>query len=212
MKRWYICLVVLFLSGCASLPKVPGNYPESTRKRSVLPSERSYPNEVFAAPRFKISRGPWFDLEMAKKDYETDKAAYQSAPASIRSAFENNEPSQMVKTMTKYEGFAFIKMGFWLNPETHIIFKSAGGLIFSLQGPNGQTVQLADNGCIFFYRNNTKVRVYDSYEEAVNFDRNFNNKPDYRKMPNIVYARIDEKYYGWKVVGLELDYDKIVVQ
>lgn len=213
MRKWYICLVVLLLSGCATLlPEVPGNYPEPKRKNSIPPSQRSYPNEIFAAPNFKISKGPWFDLEAARKDYETDKAAYQDAPASIRNAFENNEPSQMVKAMTQYEGFAFVKLGFWLNPDTHILFRSAGGLILDLQGPNGQTVQLADQGCIFFYRDGTKVRVYDSYEEAVNFDRTFNNKPDYRKMPNIVYARIDEKYYGWKVVGLKLDYDKLVVQ
>lgn len=212
-----LIVIMSLINGCATLnalndgKEIPGNYPQKLRSRK-LPSQTSYPNEILAASNFKISSGRWFNLKKAQQNQKEQENRYRNSTAEIRNAFESNEPSQRVRLMSQYEGFAYFNLGFWLNPSAQIHFQSYGGLKITLQGPQGETAQASDQGCILAHRNGGNVSLYDTYREKVILDRGFNDQSDYRKIPDVVYVRLDEKYYGWKVVSLELDYDKVVVQ
>jgi hypothetical protein len=107
---------------------------------------------------------------------------------------------------------AFLELGFWINPKVEIHFQRSGGLTLSLTSSDGRTAEVKDLGCLFVYKDGTKVTFYDSARGSVTFNRDYNNRPDYRKRPNVVYVRLDPQYYQWKVTGLALDNNKIFVQ
>ncbi|PLX25360.1 hypothetical protein C0580_02660 [Candidatus Parcubacteria bacterium] len=206
------CLVLL------ALGHTEGNYPASVGNNAMLPSQRNYPNEVLATENFKVSRGPWFNLVAFEKGIEEDKSSLTAAnaPQSMLELYDaelpKNKPMEFqMATETREGGSVFCALGFWLNPRTKIQFQSSG-LKLTLEGPQGQKVETTDQGCLFLATHRGRPVCYDSSEQMVTFDRNFNNKPDYRKMPNIVYLRLDPQYYNWKITGLALDSDKVVVQ
>lgn len=210
-----LSLVLLTLGGCAH---VDGNYPMSVANNTMLPSQRNYPNEILAAENFKVSRGPWFNLRAFEKGIEEDKSVLTeaNAPQSMLDLYDQELPKNrpmefQMATETREGGSVFCALGFWLDPRTKIQFQPQG-LQLTLEGPQGQKAETTDQGCLFLATYRGRPICYDSSAQMVTFDRSFNNRPDYPKMPNVVYVRLDPQYFGWKITGLVLDNDKIVVQ
>ena len=208
-------LVVVLISECT----VPGNYPTVQLDSRLLPSQRNYPNEVLATTNFKVTRGPWFDNQKFLKDMEEKRQALRNmnAPSHVMALFDSelpkNRPMEVKMASEAADGKSvFCALGFWLNPEVMINFRT-GSLVLTLEGPQGKVAQVNDQGCLFLAQDNKGSPVcYDSAQQQVSFNRNFNNRPDYKKTPNVVFVRLDSSYYGWKITALALDNDKVAVQ
>jgi len=184
---------VLWLGGCATV------------------AQNTHP-EILTTPAFTIKRGSWFSDKAFDMAMEQQKV---NLPDHMHEFFDSqlpkNRPMEIkMKSETKRGQSAFISLGFYIqNPNTNISFH-AGGLIMTMRGPQG-TVEVRDRGCLFVYYRGMQVTCYDSSQEEVNFNRDFNNRPDYKVKPNIIWVRLDPQYSNWELVSLTVDPQKIFI-
>lgn len=187
---------VLWLGGCATV------------------AQNTHP-EIMTTPAFTIKRGSWFNSKAFDMAMEQQKAKL-NAPGHVLELFDSTLPNtkpmeiQMKGEIKRGQG-AFISLGFYIkNPNTNISFH-AGGLIMTLRGPQG-TVEVRDRGCLFVYYKGVKGTCYDSSKGEVNFNRDFNNRPDYKVKPNVIWVRVDPQYSNWELVSLTIDPQKIFIK
>lgn len=202
-KLYYLLLVMcLSVLACASTTPTP------TGPQTKHP-------EIFATSDFKIHRGKWFHTKDFEQAVAKQKASL-NAPAHVMELFDSmlpkTKPMEMqMKSESMRHQSAFISLGFYVNKGTDIIFQ-AGGLLITLKGPNGQIVETRDKGCLFARTADMRVIGYDSARGTVIFNRDFNNKPDYKIKPNIVWVRLEPQYLDWELLTLTIDDRKIHTQ
>jgi hypothetical protein len=192
-------LVTIFLlpllSGCA----VSGNSPAKKTQ-----------HEVLATPGFKVSSGEWFKVSLfeayvAAKKLDAPLALQDQHEADVRSL--KPMQVQMVKEIKKKQA-AFYALYFRIDSGVNINFQR-GGLMLTLRDPQGNAIEVPDEGCLFVYYEGTKATLYDSAKGSVRFNRDFNNKPDYSKIGNLVCVRLPPKYENWELIALKLEPQKV---
>jgi hypothetical protein len=201
MKRLFTLLVISFtlgLNACATIT------PTQTVRLELL-----------ATPDFTVKRGEWFDSNSFDKAIKKKKANL-NAPDQVLERFDIMLPRiKPMEFKMKYEikrsQNAFISLGFYIKDSSTIISFQAGGLILTLKGPQG-TIEVRDKGCLFVHFEDMKGTCHDSALGVVNFSRNFNDKPDYKVSPNVIWVRLDSQYNNWELIALTLDPQRIFIQ
>lgn len=206
MRTQITLLTVIFclwFNGCASTAPLNHNNGNNTHP------------ELFATDGFKINLGKWFHVKEFDQAMAKQKASL-NAPDHVMQLFDSMLPKtrpmemQMRSESNKHQS-AFLSLVFYVEPNVDINFQT-GGILLTLKGPNGAIIEARDRGCLFVYQKDREITAYDSARGQVIFNRDFNNKPDYKVKPNIVWVRLEPKYLDWEVLSLKIDKNKVFAQ
>lgn len=187
------------------------------QKIEVQATAQTYPNELVVNDSFKIVRGGWFNIASFESQMAEKKETLRgmNAPNDVLAQFDAMLPTTRPLEIKmgqeiKKQNFAFYTLGFYINDGTDIMV-SQKAFHFRFLAPDSSIVEADDLGCLFVYYNGNTTKAYDSARGNVVFNKHFDNKPDYKKRPNVVYARLPNKYSKCQLIGLDIDMSKIRV-
>ncbi len=213
VAMYLICICAVY-GGCKT---VDANYPPVADPRpagidsSLLLCEQPDLRvvRIYGAPEW-FSAADFLRIKKEKTEYLRSKNAPEGQIKAFESVVQRVKGMELLM-VDEDERFAFAHIGLSFAKST-ILDIEQGAFILKVRSADGrQTASIADQGLLMSYPEGDSFRFQDSRQGGISVTWDM-QRPDYSKIPNIIYLRVAKEYEGWNIESATIDRSKLVVR